>query len=555
VFTPSLTTITDRFTRQTRCLPKSGDPAMRQRPRRSLTRAAAAGFAITAAGASAAASLPAFAATPAPHYSTDSSAGLLRVAAIDGSPLAVRGRLADVRVASSECSSDTNRPLKSFAESTHVSATIAGQRTVEVPRSTATQSAGPDHRQPLLSDAPALDLGLARVGLGRLRAHARWHAGLVHPSGPALLAESAGAIASLTLIPGVGLPVPVPFLGTSAASIRKTGYSQCRNSLVAVAGQETLGVSSSARVSATTITLFGGTPQQHTVRVISPPSLTVVAAGTTRSSVRYIAPIVEVVDAKGDTQRIDAPGQSIDIPLATVPVLPGGASLPSGFDLTAIPGVGSTLAGKTGLPIPGGSTPSLGTTPALPPIPGTQDLTGILPTGALGGGGGGAAAAAGSAAKPALLRVSLGELVQHTSPGSVLADAATICLDVLTLNGHGPLVSMRIGELHAASTAPAGGVPSAGTTVTAESTPGTGQAADPDDETPGGGSDDGQSVSGTPDPGSASATGDPSQPGSGSANSSFLPVTGTSLGLALAAGVGLVLLGRLTVLLARRRTQ
>jgi hypothetical protein len=32
-------------------------------------------------------------------------------------------------------------------------------------------------------------------------------------------------------------------------------------------------------------------------------------------------------------------------------------------------------------------------------------------------------------------------------------------------------------------------------------------------------------------------------------------VTGTSLGLALAAGVGLVLLGRLTVLLARRRTQ
>jgi LPXTG-motif cell wall-anchored protein len=528
---------------------------MRQRPRRSLTRAAAAGFALTAAGVSTAASLPAFAGQPAPRYSADSSADLIRIAAIDGLPLAVNGRLADVRVAASRCSTSTDRPLKGFAESTHVSATIAGQHASELPRNTASQSAGPDHRSPQLADGPTLNLGLARLGLGRLRAHARWNAGLARPAGPAMLTESAGAIASFTLLPAAGLPVPVPFLGTSAASIHKTGYSQCRNNLVTVAGQTGLGVSASARTSATTITLFGGTPQQHTLRVISPPSLTVVAAGTSRSSVRYIAPIVEVIDVKGNVQRIDAPDQSIDIPLTTVPTLPGGPSPSGGFDLTAIPGVGSALAGKNVLPVPGGlpaGAQSLGTAPALPPIPGTQDLTGTLPTGALGGGGGGAATQAGSAAKPALVRVSLGELVERTSPTSVTADATTIRVDVLTLNASGPLVSMRLGVLHAASTAPADGIQPTGGTVTAESTPDATEAGGPDGETPGGGGDP-DGLSGTPNPGSASAAGDPSQPGVGSADSSSLPVTGTSLSLVLAAGVGLVLAGRLAVLVARRR--
>jgi hypothetical protein len=246
-----------------------------------------------------------------------------------------------------------------------------------------------------------------------------------------------------------------------------------------------------------------------------------------------------VVDAKGNTHRIDAPDEVVEIPLATVPDLPGpigGAAVPpNGFDLTAVPGTGPAHSRSA---LPGGTA-----VPALPSVPGAGDLPGGTPAGDAAGGAG----SAGAARKRSLLRLSLGELTQRTSARSVTADAATIRLDVLTLTG-GPLLSIRIGELHAAATAPTDGVPSSG----APASPGTGAPAEPAGPDPASTGGDPAGGSGSPNTGRANAPEELPQPGTGAASGGSLPVTGTSLGLVLAAGVALVLLGRLAVLLARR---
>jgi hypothetical protein len=332
-----------------------------------------------------------------------------------------------------------------------------------------------------------------------------------------MLSEAAAAIANLTLIPSTALPVPAPFLGTSAAQVHTTGYSQCRNGLVAVDGQRALGVAATARVSAIVITLFGGSAQQHTVRVISPPSLQVVAAGSRRSSVRYISPILEVLDGSGNAHRIDAPGQTVDVPLATIPNPHAPSSLlPGGADLAA--------------PLSAG----------LPALPATRDLT----TAALGGGGGGSAGGS-------VVRISLGTLAERISDTSVSADATTIRLDVLSVAGTAPLLSVGIGELHAAATAPKGGVPSAGRP--GEEDPDAvahGPGSEISGDAPGGGSDGHQPTT-VPGANQAAAVGAPT-PGGGAAHSGSLPITGSGLGLVLAAGVAMVLAGRFAVLLARR---
>ncbi|MDQ1646839.1 MAG: hypothetical protein QOJ50_3023, partial [Cryptosporangiaceae bacterium] len=275
--------------------------------RRSLARVAATGFVLTVAGVSAGAGDPAFASpAAAARFSAGSSAGLLRVAAIGGDLLGAE-TLGSATVASTRCAADSARSPHTAATASHLAVTAVTADTGPavggalggsgaIPEAAASlntagqvitplsvrQTAGPDHRTAVLSDAAAQDLGLAKVGIGRLRAHARWNPALVRSAAPAMLSEAAAALANLTLIPSTALPVPAPFLGTSAAHVHTTGYSQCRNGLVAVDGQRALGVAATARVSAIAVTLFGGSAQQHTVRVISPPSLQVVAAGSRR---------------------------------------------------------------------------------------------------------------------------------------------------------------------------------------------------------------------------------------------------------------------------------
>ncbi len=149
--------------------------------------------------------------------------------------------------------------------------------------------------------------------------------------------------------------------------------------------------------------------------------------------------------------------------------------------------------------------------PALPAVPGAPDvqglLCGLLPCDAAGGAGIAPAAPAKKGA--ALLRLSLGHLDKTVTPTSVSGEAATLRLEVLDIPGTGKLLDVAIGELKASATAPAGGIVPDGSPSPSASN--------------GGGNGDGE-----------------------------LPVTGTSLTLLLAGGVGMLVLGRFAMVWARR---
>jgi LPXTG-motif cell wall-anchored protein len=503
---------------------------MHQRSRRRLTRATATGFVVAVAAASAGVAGPVYASSApyAPAYSASSSASLVRVTALDATPLGIqRGNaLVDLKIATAGSNVHSKGTPQSNTGAAYLDGSLLGQELPDVPQASVRQQAAPDNAQPNQVQVQPLDLGLARVGLGRLRAHARWNPGTSRPVKPATVTESAGAIANLTVIPGAGLPAAVPFVGASVLDLPHTAYAQSKTDIVKVHGQRGLGVSSAARVSAAQLTLFRGSPQQHTIKIISPPTLVATATGTHRSSVRYTSPVVVITDARGrELYRLDSPDEVFEIPLASTPDLPGlkraqpKAAAPKTV-LPAVPGV------------PGVAVPKL--PQVVPGVPGVPGLDAILPDLGLGGdtpgrsgpsgsgpssgtdrsgshgGGGMSVAATGPAKHGALLRLSLGHLEKRVTATAVSGKAATLRLEVLDLPQTGKLLDVAFGDLRAAAQVPPGGL--------------------------------------LPPPAVR-----PSPTPAGNAGGS-LPVTGSSLTWVLAAGVGLLLVGRLAIVLARRNS-
>ncbi len=508
---------------------------MHQRSRRRLSRATSTGFAVALVAASAGIGTAAQAAPAGPVYSASSSASLIRVIALDATPLgAQRAALADLKVATAGSTVDSKGAPQTSTGAAYVDGSVLGQKLPDVPRSAIRQQAAPDNVHPAVLQNQPIDLALARVGLGQLRAHARWHAGTANPTRPAKLTEAAGAVANLTVIPGAGLPAPVPYIGSSVLDLPHTAYAQSKTDIVKVHGQRGLGVTSHARISAAQLTVFRGSPQQHTIRIISPPTLTATAAGTHRSSVHYTSPIVEIVDARGRTlHRLDAPDQVIEIPLGAAPDL-STAKKPKAAPVAPA------------LPLPGPKLPGVPATP-LPevPVPGGNGLSGLLPDLGLGSGGGGSgasgpygagsagagsagaasagassagassagagfAAGGGGGGHGALLRLSIGHVTKSVTATSVSAKAATLRLEVLDTPQTGKLLDVAIGDLRAAAKVPPGGL-----------------------------------LPPQPSP-------SPSAAGKGGADGGKLPVTGSSLTMFLVAGIGLVVMGRLAMVAARR---
>ena len=478
---------------------------MHQRSRRRLTRATAASFVATVAAASAGVAAPVYAdsgAVPAPAYSASSTASLVRIAALDAAPLGIqRGNaLVDLKIATAGSAVNSKGKPQTSTGAAYLDGSLLGQKLPDVPQTWVRQQAAPDNANPNQVQVAPLDLKLAKVGLGRLRAHARWNHRTIRPTKPVPLTESAGAIANLTVLPGAGLPTAVPFIGASVLDLPHTAFAQSKTNIVKVHGQRGLGVTSTARVSAAQLTLFRGSPQQHTIKIISPPTLIATAAGTQHSSVKYTSPIIEITDARGRIlDRIDAPDEVFEIPLAGTPDLPGLKSH------QPKPKAAGPKPAVPGLPVP--KLPEvLPGQPTAPDLPGLEDL---LP--GLGIGGGGMAMPKAAPGKHgALLRLSLGHLEKKVTATTVSGKAATLRLEVLDLPGTAKLLDVSIGDLRASAQVPPGGLlPPA-----------------------------------TPKP-------QPTPSQGGDAGGS-LPVTGSSLTLVLGAGIGLLLLGRLAMVLARR---
>ncbi|HEV2087753.1 MAG TPA: hypothetical protein VGR21_05540 [Cryptosporangiaceae bacterium] len=137
--------------------------------------------------------------------------------------------------------------------------------------------------------------------------------------------------------------------------------------------------------------------------------------------------------------------------------------------------------------------------PAVPDAKGV--LCGLVPCADAPGGAG--------ADGDALLRLSLGHLEKSVTPTAVSGEAYSLRLEVLSIAGTAKVLDLTVGELKVSATVPAGGIPVEGNPT----------ATPPN----GGGDGDGE-----------------------------LPVTGTSLTLLLAGGVGMLVLGRFAMVWARR---
>jgi hypothetical protein len=373
------------------------------------------------------------------------------------------------------------------------------------------QQAPPPHEEPATVPVQGVDLGALTAGTGSLRAHATWKdaAQCTPAAGPRATADA--RLAGLSVLPARGGKAFLRF--GSIQSTTATGVDKLDGKTAAKA-TATGGIAD--------FTLLSGGPSAIGVRVVSPPSLTV-AAGAKRS-VDYKAPVLEVRIPGHDVLRADSAGSHIDV---VVPV--DGESRAAAEDL----GRAENLPVADGLPLLdqlGGATSALsGSAGGATAIPESL-LAGLLPgLPEVGRGESTVHTPEGRPAHPArtvVLRVELGSLEQQSSASGVYAKAYSIRVKLIVRTkwksgGYGDqtdqttILDLGVCALEAAAAAPSPG---------------------------------GYGAGGTSHGGYGGVSGDTGGGGD------TLPVTGSRAALVLGAGLLLVVLGRLFVILSRRRS-
>ncbi|MEV4282351.1 hypothetical protein [Actinoplanes xinjiangensis] len=204
-------------------------------------------------------------------FTARSRADLARITVLDPRPL-TRGlpALADVRLASAEGTVDsTARPHRSIASGRHADARMLG-----LPGG----GAGARHAAPGPGGPAEVDLtafraaGLATAGVGRSTAYATWddayRCGKIGP-----LTRSATMLGGLSVLDGAVTAAGRP---TSLLRIGPTGSTQSATDLVSVRNGR-IGVRSGAGAALGDLSLFPGTPQEISVKVVTQPTLEAVA--------------------------------------------------------------------------------------------------------------------------------------------------------------------------------------------------------------------------------------------------------------------------------------
>ena len=426
-----------------------------------------------------------------PSYQADASASVLRLGALvtsEGQPA-----LTGLRLGTATAAVDTASHPESGSSATQVTGAVGAP--APTPRTMVVQGAGERGRQDgsISRSGPGAELRQLTLGTSRLTASAHWGPTAARAAGPV-------GISSALARPGELLVHPdredAPLLQVWRGS---QGRSQTQ--LVAVPGQTTLGVRATARAELTAVTLFRGAPSELTIRFLTAPSLVAVATGTDRTGVRYAPPTIAVTAAQGRTYRLNAAGETVDIPLAG----PGGC----------------------------GECASEG---------GDTSISGVV-------------------------RISLGGARQRVGHTSVDATAAAVRLQVLGVPGIGRLLDTTLGDLDVSARVPLGGLayqppPVAGSPIalavpTADvaspqggdsphrgDTPQSGDT--PASDTPAGDSPQPVAALLTPRP-----TADPG-PDEAAADGPMLPLTGASVSVLIALGLGLLGIGWVVLRATRR---
>jgi hypothetical protein len=233
------------------------------------------------------------------------------------------------------------------------------------------QTALPDNPQPITGGLNAPSNPLLNIGLLNGSAHARWSPTL----GPCVdtIADASTSVASLSLLPTIpsipgidqltnaskqlqdglkALPGPLANLGglLSGATTNADGTgavlsvpnllsSRSVVKLVDIPNSPNKAVQSTSTLQAAQIDILKGTPLGLTIKVAGQPTLTVTSTGDKKTStVKYTAPVLQVMRGDSVLYTLDAANPTKDIPIG-IP-LPTLKSLP-GFDqLKNVPIIG-----------------------------------------------------------------------------------------------------------------------------------------------------------------------------------------------------------------------
>ncbi|MFG1992811.1 hypothetical protein ACGFJ7_22810 [Actinoplanes sp. NPDC048988] len=397
------------------------------------------------------------------RFTAVAQADLVKVSVLDAGVLRPGlPSLADVRLGSAHGRADSAAcRAKTSAAGRYADAKLLGMQLPGLPApGTAAQRQAPPSRQAATAELAGLRAaGLATVQLGRSTAEARWldtyNCGATGP-----LTRTATMLAGVQLLSGGGRTPALQALRRPGDTARKTsllrlgptGSTQSATDVVRLDGGHR-GVSAAAGVALSDLTLFGGTPQEVSIKVVTQPTLTVVAAGDReRSSVAYRPAVLKVTAAGKPVATLDTAGASVGVDLfGSLAPEPAAASehSPAAKGGSATEGGGSP--DKGGSPTGGGSTAKGGSA--------TE---------------GRSAAEGGSAAGvvPSLLsaRISLGGPRQVIGDRDVRAEAAALRVEVLLGKAH--LLDVALGYLYAqASTTPAKAKAKAKATAKAAGTP------------------------------------------------------------------------------------
>ncbi|WP_203826890.1 hypothetical protein [Actinoplanes palleronii] len=265
------------------------------------------------------------------RFTASAQADVARIAVLDPGPLAPGlPALADVRLAPAYGRVDTgNRAGKSAARASYADAKLLGMKLPGLPLDNAVA----DHQAPGRRPGPvsvelaALNTGgLAAAQAGKATAEATWddryHCGRVGPltrastmlEGLSLLSSSKSVLSGRGSSSYGGGPASGGGK-TTLLKVGPTGSAQSATDLVTL-GRGRIGVRSGAGVALGDLTLFGGTPQEITVKVINQPTLEVVAGGDrAHSAMTYRPATLAVTSAGKPLTGLDSEHSSVSVKL------------------------------------------------------------------------------------------------------------------------------------------------------------------------------------------------------------------------------------------------
>ncbi|BCB91744.1 hypothetical protein [Phytohabitans suffuscus] len=286
------------------------------------------------------------------RFTARSTADLLKLTVLDIDPLGLDlPALLDVRLGAARGAVDSGAaPHKASATAGYADARLAGHRLPGLPADAAVASqrapSGPSDAEvlgPHEVSLAALDVnGLLGVRLGGSTAQARWVDGY-RCGGTGPLTRSSTTLADVTALGGNGAVPAMQAVTRATGAAKKTSLvrlgptvaAQTTTDVVPLGAGRT-GVAAGAGAALTDLSLFEGTAQEISVKVVTQPKLIAVAGGTARDSMVSYQPAVLKVTAGGaPVANLEAAGTSVSLNLFGR-LAPGRSTVGKGSSLLAV---------------------------------------------------------------------------------------------------------------------------------------------------------------------------------------------------------------------------